>query len=189
MKPLYGHSCAETAYLVNDYPYGRLRCEIKFWLESDVKKGVRFCSQTVNPKNGRVNAPRKSTYARWAGCMYLDEQLHVQWRGLGEYTKPEEILLFMQDFPGADYSILQNFLKLALPQMKARAEGKLRLHWTINGKEEPRTEGSLQEEREEAQKDLALLEQAAQLIKTRNDAVDAELEELFREEQEAKPKT
>ena len=47
----------------DDYPYGRLRCTIKFWLEFNPKKGFRFCSQTVNPKTGRINNPKKSTYS------------------------------------------------------------------------------------------------------------------------------
>ena len=31
MTPLYGHVSEETAYVNHDYPYGSLRCTIKFW--------------------------------------------------------------------------------------------------------------------------------------------------------------
>lgn len=45
-----------------DYPYGRLRCTATFGTEWDKKKGYRSVFQTINPKTGRVNAPKKSTY-------------------------------------------------------------------------------------------------------------------------------
>ena len=64
MKYLHGHTSEETAYLVDDYPYGfRLRCKIRYWIET-TKNGQRFCSQTTNPKRpGTVwNKPKKSTY-------------------------------------------------------------------------------------------------------------------------------
>jgi len=74
---LYGHDSRETAYQVDSYPYGRLRCKIWFWLETSDKKGTRFYSQTENPKNGRMNAHKYSTYSILAGNMYLDENDHV----------------------------------------------------------------------------------------------------------------
>lgn len=56
---LPGHTSEETAYFVESYPYGSLRCKIKFWLEHTPKKGFRFVSRTQNPKNGVWNAPKK----------------------------------------------------------------------------------------------------------------------------------
>ena len=51
MEILKGHTSPETAYLVRDYPYGyTLRCQIRYWLEHKPGKGVRFVSQTTNPK-------------------------------------------------------------------------------------------------------------------------------------------
>lgn len=51
MKILTGHTSPETAYVVQDYPYGfRLRCQIRYWLEFKAGKGVRLVSQTSNPK-------------------------------------------------------------------------------------------------------------------------------------------
>lgn len=159
MTPLYEHTSEETAYLVSDYPYGRLRCQIKFWLEMHPKKGYRFCSRTCNPKNGRWNASKCSTYSRLAGCMYLDEKNHCVWNGLSEYSNSEAILKFVQQFPGADYSILREHIRLAIPMMKARAEGKLRLNFSINGEKQERTPEDLQHEQDEAKKNLALLQQ------------------------------
>lgn len=90
---LQGHVSQETAYLVDDYPYGfRLRCKIRYWLEYHTKRGFRFVSQTSNPKRpGLVwNKPKASTYCRFGGCMYLDDQNHVHWAGLTEYSDGAE---------------------------------------------------------------------------------------------------
>lgn len=85
-KVLSGHYSPETAYIVDDYPYGfRLRCKIRYWLDVN-KKGTRLCSQTTNPKRGDVwNKPNLSTY-RNAGAMFLDENDHVCWNGISFYT-------------------------------------------------------------------------------------------------------
>ena len=107
MTPLYNHNSRETAYLVSDYPYGRLRCKIWFWLEHSRTKGYRFCSQTENPKNGRMNAHKMSTYSKIAGCMYLDEQNHVHWSGVTEYTDCDKALDFVQKFPDTDLTELK----------------------------------------------------------------------------------
>ena len=92
MQILKGHVSPETAYVVEDYPYGfRLRCKIRFWLEFTPKRGFRFVSQTTNPKKGHIwNKPKASTYARFGGCMYLDDENHVQWSGLSEYSTGAE---------------------------------------------------------------------------------------------------
>ena len=89
MKLLSGHISPETAYVVEDYPYGfRLRCKIRYWLEYKAKKGFRFVSQTTNPKKpGEVwNKPKASTYSLFGGAMYLNEKGHVTWSALSEYS-------------------------------------------------------------------------------------------------------
>ena len=48
---------------VDNYPYGRLRTTMTYWIEFKAKKGFRLASQTVNPKNGRINKPHYSTYS------------------------------------------------------------------------------------------------------------------------------
>lgn len=87
LKPLTGHTSPETAYVVDDYPYGfKLRCKIRYWLEHSPSKGFRFCSQTTNPKKSVEvwNAPKKSTYSM-LGVMGLDEKGHVTWTGCSIY--------------------------------------------------------------------------------------------------------
>lgn len=91
MKILTGHTSRETAYEVKDYPYGfRLRTSIFYWIETVAKKGDRFCSMTINPKNGWENAPKKSTFSN-IGHMYLDENNHVHWKAVTIYSKREEV--------------------------------------------------------------------------------------------------
>lgn len=76
-KTLYGHVSPDTAYIVNDYPYGfRLRTQIRYWLEYKKGQGFRFVSQTLNPKTGEWNKPKPGTYDV-CKVMCLDEKNHV----------------------------------------------------------------------------------------------------------------
>lgn len=99
-KILLGHTTQDTAYLVDDYPYGRsIRCRIRYWLEEDKKHGFRFCHQTENPKTLRWNAAKKSTYQRFAAAMFLDDKGHVTWKGVHEYSDVKDIKDFLKRFP------------------------------------------------------------------------------------------
>lgn len=101
MKLLFGHVSPETAYVVDDYPYGfRLRCKIRYWLEYNAKHGFRFVYQTTNPKRpGEVwNKPKASTYCRFGAAMFLDEQEHVHWAGLSEYSTGDEAKTWQDAF-------------------------------------------------------------------------------------------
>ena len=97
------HTSPETAYVVDDYPYGfRLRCSIRYWLEFNPKRGFRFVSQTTNPKRGNVwNKPKASTYFRFGGAMFLDDDGHVQWSGLGEYSGGDEAKEWQETYGAA----------------------------------------------------------------------------------------
>ena len=80
---LYGHESEDTAYVVDDYPYGfRLRTKIRYWVETDERRGQRMVSQTLNPKNGRWNKPKTSTYSDLV-FLGLDENEHVFNHGYG----------------------------------------------------------------------------------------------------------
>lgn len=94
-KFIFNHTSPETAFEVKDYPYGfRLRTSIFYWIETIAKKGDRFCSYTINPKNGRANAPKKSTFSN-LGAMFLDENNHVHWLGVTIYSNREEVKTFV----------------------------------------------------------------------------------------------
>ncbi len=142
-QPLYGHTSEATAYLVDDYPYGfTTRTQIRYWLESKPKKGWRFVSQTMNPKTSRWNKPKASTYADWGAAMFLDEQGHVQWIGVGPYTNDEQMLEFVRSFPDADMSELRKVVPAKLRHLKGLLSGKI--FFTINGVQQPRSEADVE---------------------------------------------
>jgi hypothetical protein len=157
--PLYGHDNPNNAYEVDDYPYGRnLRCKIRYWLESSPNKGYRFVSQTQDPRTGRWNNPKKSTYALLGANMYLDSKNHVVWSQISEYSKAGEILEFVRSFPQSDFSILKKFAPKKIAYLKASAEG--RVVWKINGVPQPPKE----EDMGEARKELEVWEDIARYI-------------------------
>lgn len=88
IKILNGHTSFETAYKVENYPYGfRLRTSIFFWIETTKKRGDRFCSCTIDPRNGRVNKPKKSTYSPFK-YMFIDENTgYVEHSGIDAYER------------------------------------------------------------------------------------------------------
>jgi len=86
LEQLKGHVDFDTAYVIEDYPYGRCRTQMKVWIETKqtgvLTKGnqrVVWCS--LNPKTGRWNKPKPNTYHRVVS-MYLDDIGHVQSAGM-----------------------------------------------------------------------------------------------------------
>lgn len=116
---LSGHTSPETAYVVNDYPYGfRLRCKIRYWIETN-KNGSRVVSQTTNPKVAGEpwNKPKASTYTP-IRVLFLDEQGHVANEGLSSYADTAKIEAFEATFGAAltsdrDQAILRVFKAMA----------------------------------------------------------------------------
>lgn len=98
---LNGHISPETAYIVNDYPYGfRLRCKIRYWLETKKGYGTRLMSQTTNPKVPTEvwNKPKGSTYSELM-VMFLDEEGHVNQDGIHNAgSGPEDICRFRERY-------------------------------------------------------------------------------------------
>lgn len=91
---LFGHTNCDTARLVGDYPYGyRLRTQIRYWIETNARHGDRFMAQTLNPKTGRWNKPKASTYSP-VMAMYVDGEGHVTHTAVSTYSKPEWIERF-----------------------------------------------------------------------------------------------
>jgi hypothetical protein len=94
VEVLHGYTSMETAYLQEDYPYGRLRTQRRVWLEraaSGAKKDeFRLATQTRNPKitdREYWNKPHYSTYAFWAVLVRLPERRddgdYLSWEGTG----------------------------------------------------------------------------------------------------------
>lgn len=93
LQTLTGHTSAETAYVVNDYPYGfTLRCKIRYWLDYKQGRGFRFVSQTTNPKVEGAefwNKPKAGTYSIGYAWMFLNADGHVRWDNVTAGTSPE----------------------------------------------------------------------------------------------------
>lgn len=107
-------------------------------MEKSPSKGFRFVSQTEEPRTKRWNNPKKSTFKRFAGCMYLDEQKHCVWRGISEYDSGASVYDFVRTFPGADFSLLKPFVVAKLKYLEAYATGKA--VWHVNGVPQPASE-------------------------------------------------
>jgi len=96
MTVLTGHTSQETAYVVEDYPYGfRLRCKIRYWIETKKGHGQRVMSQTTDPKrgNGWTNKPKGSTYNA-IKVLYIDDNGHVQNAAIDIYSTTPQIDAF-----------------------------------------------------------------------------------------------
>ena len=126
---LYGHTSQETAYLVQDYPWGfRLRTQIRYWIESKEAKngGQRFCSQTINPKTGVWCAPKKSTYST-IEVMYLNENNHVKMTAL-RFNDSEEAI---NKFKDIHLEHLDSFQRNQLKELIAYEAVMKNVTWTI----------------------------------------------------------
>jgi hypothetical protein len=101
---LSGHVSPDTAYLVESYPYGGLRCKIRCWIET-TKNGQRFCSQTTDPKRSpeHWNKPKKSTYTDLM-VLYIDhdDRDHLKHASIStSYVEPEQFEKFLFDYGDA----------------------------------------------------------------------------------------
>ena len=102
---LFGHTSPETAYVVADYPYGfRLRCQIRYWVETKVGFGQRVVSQTSNPKKpGLVwNKPKPGIYWPIAVIYLNEENQHVEVAALSPYSDRLELDEFVAQWPQLD---------------------------------------------------------------------------------------
>ena len=58
------YSNPRKSVTIEDWPSGSMRAVATFTIEAHATRGERAVRQTVNPKTGRLNAPKKLTYAR-----------------------------------------------------------------------------------------------------------------------------
>lgn len=95
-KYLYNHTSQDTAYLVEDYPWGfKLRTKIRYWIESKKSFGQRFASQTINPKTNKWCAPKYSCYSHIV-VMYLNEIGHIKSCSVGLNSTEEWVNQFKE---------------------------------------------------------------------------------------------
>lgn len=63
---------------VKNYPYSfNLKTTLFDSMDFDLKKGYRRSTQTINPKTGKANKPKKSTYSPLI-VRYYDENGHIK---------------------------------------------------------------------------------------------------------------
>jgi len=132
MEALKGHVSVETAYVVDDYPYGfTLRTKIRYWLEFKKGKGFRFVSQTLNPKvaGEKWNKPKASTYSRLGGVMLRNpENGHITWNGLSEYDDATQCQAFLDKYapylPEEGLFELERFVRLKRSYERNREAGE-----------------------------------------------------------------
>ena len=90
-----------TRIVSQNYPYDyKLRTDKTDFLEFSPKHGFRHCSFTINPKNGRVNATKKSTYSPGM-VLYQDAKGHVKVHHMSFYdkeTRPSDIQFLADNF-------------------------------------------------------------------------------------------
>lgn len=72
------HISEETAYMIEDYPWGfKLRTKMKIWIEDKKGLGQRIVRQTLNPKTQKWCNPKKSTYYDFY-VIFIDEENHIK---------------------------------------------------------------------------------------------------------------
>ena len=145
---LSGHVSPETAYTVEDYPYGfRLRCTIRYWIETKKGYGQRLVSQTTNPKRpGEVwNKPKAGTYAPIM-VMILDERDHVTVETLQSGGWDDEAKIV--DFETRHASAIGEHERASIRYIRASNKANERLTCTIVTNPGPEYVGQTRDEQD-----------------------------------------
>lgn len=70
---------------VDNYPYGRLKCTMFFYIEFKKGKGYRAVNQSINPKTGTLNKPHYGTYNTFMYMYREAETGHIKFSGWNIY--------------------------------------------------------------------------------------------------------
>lgn len=129
---LKGYNSQESAHIVHNYPYGFYRTDIKYWIETDKKRGDRFVSCTLNPKTNQWNKPKKSVYN---SVMVMtsekkDNKDFISYIGLYPTTSREEIIKFEESIKGFELNLEQ---KEQLRILKAYSKTYENVEFKISG--------------------------------------------------------
>ena len=128
MRPISGHTDPESAYSVDDYPYGfRERTTKRWWIETKKGFGQRVVSQTINPRTRRWNKPKYSTYSTML-TLVLDDEDHITTNGLRTYSGTDAIERFETFTAG---HLDEHQLK-ALEYLKAAERAQARVTTTVH---------------------------------------------------------
>jgi hypothetical protein len=127
------HVSAETAHVIEDYPYGfRLRCTKRVWVERN-KRGQRVVEQTSNPKKpGTWNKPKASTY--WGVCHLAIRRAdgHVIPGGIGPH---ESDAARLDDCESRMGHVLTDACRAAIRDGRAFGRAMSRVNWTVTSAE------------------------------------------------------
>ena len=95
---LTNHTNENNAYIVDDYPYGRYRTKMRYWIETNKTHGDRVCRQSLNPKTDKWNNPKKSTYSEVMVLKKNPSNGHVETDSLSTWAGEERIKEFMNKY-------------------------------------------------------------------------------------------
>lgn len=129
-ETLAGHTSPDTAFVVDDYPYGfRLRTSIRYWIETKKGHGQRFVSQTLNPKTGNWNKPKAGTYHVLAVMIRNPANGYVSYATLrsGGWSKEDQIV----DFETRHASAIGEYEQKAIRYIRATNKANEMIKVTI----------------------------------------------------------
>jgi hypothetical protein len=92
------HTDFDSAYIVENYPYGGLRTQMKFWIETKAGKGQRVVSCSLNPKTDKWNKPHVGTYNTMKVLFIDNSSGHVENSGIHEYNALSGSTQFLADY-------------------------------------------------------------------------------------------
>lgn len=144
---LTGYINEGTAKEIENYPYGRYRTKIRYWVET-TKNGDRFASQTLNPKTDQWNKPKKSTYSD-VMVMTVDFRGYIAYVCYSvAYTDEKDLLKFMEKIKGIELNKYQlEKLRIARAVLKTREHINISIVNTTDETEQEKQERE-QEEKE-----------------------------------------
>ena len=96
----------ENPIEVNNYPYGFLKCNARFYIESVNKKGDRFVKQTQNPKTKVWNKPKKSTYSAVI-IVFRKDNGHITYKSIDMNSSAEKYKQAMETLGDLELNDLQ----------------------------------------------------------------------------------
>jgi hypothetical protein len=105
--------------VVEDYPYGFMRTTVEMSLEFNPKHGFRSKFVSTNPKNGKQNKPKYSTYSQCM-VMYENEEGHIKYMSFSlsgdtYFTKARDFLAENPDlFTPEQIQYIQKQMQVAL---------------------------------------------------------------------------
>jgi len=156
MELLYNAKSFDTAYIIEDWPWGyTLKTECRFWIET-TKNGDRLCKQTMNPKTGKWCKPKKSTYEAVEVLAITDEG-KVTSVGIGKYADEDRIANALDQT--IDFNLLNDQQKKQICKLNAWANVMSKVTWEIR-RDDGRSAAEVDAEQDEIKAKLAALANA-----------------------------